>query len=200
MKLYIQWTTDPPTDWVQIDSSEWASLPKKPVPTGGEVIDSTPGWVHAINCGATIMSADHYVVQDLANNKTMVMGWNDDPDDYDPADFWAEMWLIDSVMTEVPRLGPGANGVYQLRKFGGANILPTSPEPEGIRYLERTPFDDMVLPGQQGQQRRFADMNAQQLNNLYNNSLVKHGIGTSDALHEAHVAIRTPHTYMEWLV
>ena len=64
MKVLVQWSKAAPEDWHEIDSADWATLAKRPVPTGGEIIDQTPGWIYQVNIQGVCFSADHYAVID----------------------------------------------------------------------------------------------------------------------------------------
>lgn len=197
MKLYVQWSTDPPTDWIQIDSSEWASLPKKPVPVGGEVIDSTPGWVAGINCQGVHFSGDHYAVIDTAQG-TVIASWVDDLDDRPAGDFHASVILFTPPFAD-PAIGGRMNVLQQDQGFYGANLLP---ERLATTYatLQVDSFDNLVIPGQQGQAKRYSQMNQQQIDNLYSgNNLIRHGINMPDALWDQHKAARTTHGWREWI-
>jgi len=80
MKLLIQWATDPPADWVTYDLTtrqQIGALPDKGVPVGGEVLDSTPGWVAAINCqGVILRGFDHYG-GDISGTGLVMAAWYD---------------------------------------------------------------------------------------------------------------------------
>lgn len=94
MKLLIQWTTLKPTDWEEIDSTEWTSLPKKAVPLGNEVISNEPGYIFQINIqGLMFAGFDHYAVIDLGGFVRVVC-WSDDPEDEPVSYRHAREWNI----------------------------------------------------------------------------------------------------------
>ncbi len=82
MKVLLQWATDGPTDWLEIDSSNWRGIPKKNDPVGGEVINGKPGWINRVCVQGVEFTADHYAVEDLPELGCKVYTWNDDPIDY----------------------------------------------------------------------------------------------------------------------
>lgn len=82
MRILLQWTTDPAIEAVEIDSSEWASLPKRPNPAppndpahNTERITGQKGWVYYLNCQGVGFTADHYAVEDLTPGE--VVEWVD---------------------------------------------------------------------------------------------------------------------------
>ena len=93
MKLYVQSATATPRDWVVVDSSEWANLPKKGIPPSiNPVIDNTEGWVNFVCC-QMIFSGDHYCIEDQPDGRTCITIVNDDPEDF-PGDFHAKKWYL----------------------------------------------------------------------------------------------------------
>jgi hypothetical protein len=77
MKIYIQWATNPASDWVMYDHRDWPDLPYKPVPKGGEVIDEKQGWILRLNVQGVIFSEDHIAMKEK-DGKLLVQSYNDD--------------------------------------------------------------------------------------------------------------------------
>lgn len=94
MKICIQWTKQNPTDWEEIDSSEWSLQPNKGDPTSqtsatvngqsivhqplrenqklandvvfnAPKIDNEKGWIWKISVQGVEFTADHYAVEDI---------------------------------------------------------------------------------------------------------------------------------------
>lgn len=83
MKVCIQWTRDPPEDYVEVDSSGWEGLQAEDV--------------FALNVqGIVFTGYDHYAVRDLEDGSGGIRAivWNDDPAQYDPEDFEAMVWTL----------------------------------------------------------------------------------------------------------
>jgi hypothetical protein len=77
MKVFVQHARSNPRDWEEIDSAEWATLPKKPLPPAA-IHDDAPGLVHAINIQGLIFSGyDHYAVEHLADG-VRITAWSDE--------------------------------------------------------------------------------------------------------------------------
>lgn len=196
MKVYVQWTTDPAQDWVEIDSSEWNALPKRPVPTGGEVIDDQPGWVWSINCqGLMLQGFDHYAVADIGD-ETMMAGWRDDDQDPSFDDFVAKVWFFKDPAPD-PGIGGRPNTVQRQLIFHGDII---GQKWSGVT-LQRTVldvFDNFAIPGQS---RRYSELNQNQLAALYQNrDEIRHGINVSEELMQAHIDAQTLHGWREWII
>jgi len=196
VKIYIQWTNAVPQDWVEIDSSAWNALPKKPVPVGGEVIDASLGWVYAINCQGVIFSGrDHYAIVDVAKG-TIVGGWNDDIND-EPVDLWAgDLGLFEPIQPD-PALGGKMNTKQSYSVYAGSTVF--------ARMTGKTPanvtldiFDNFTPPGQT---KKYSELNSNQLKNIYTQrNEIRHGILVSDQLSADHESVRTLHGWREWVV
>ncbi len=82
MRICVQWSTNPPQDYTEIDATEWNGLPNKGEPIGNraDVIDAQPGWICALNVqGIRIAGYDYYAVRDLGGHVCEVYCWNSDP-------------------------------------------------------------------------------------------------------------------------
>lgn len=97
MKGLVQWTYATPSDWEEFDSSQWGRLPSKPEPVGGERLDTSPGWVFALNFQGVILKGwDHYHVEHVGGDThhVRVTCWNDDADDHPIGTRHATVWDI----------------------------------------------------------------------------------------------------------
>ena len=123
MRIYIQWATVIPQDWIEIDSSEWSDLPKRDEPSGGEVIDGTPGWLAALNVQGMRFASDHVAVRDFGAQGVTVTTWNDDPQDRSPGLFVGKVWTIPPLQPD-PKLGGHLNTAITFEVYAGRDALP----------------------------------------------------------------------------
>lgn len=196
MKIFIQWTTDPASDWIEIDSSEWRSLPKKLEPIGGEVIDNTPGWVYAINCQGCRFSGDHYAIMDMPNETTAVISWTDDIGDRPEDEFHGTIALFkDPAFDSDPRVMK-VNTRQQFNVFANKKIFDLiNTSPSSNRSLNI--FDNLIIPGQA---KKLFELKGTLLQALYANSdLIRHGINVSEELSNEHRSIQKDHGWREWI-
>lgn len=114
MKLQVQWTLAAPQPYEWIDSSEWAGLPFKAEPIGGEIIDEIKGWPYAIACQGIPMYADHYAVEDGIDS-IVIYTWNDDPEDYPVGEKFGAIWEFFPIGV--------SNTNQKLERFGEENYL-----------------------------------------------------------------------------
>lgn len=156
----------------------WRTLPKKPQPVGGEVIDNTPGWPYAVNIQGVIFSGyDHYAAT-ITNKRLVVYVWNDDPDDFPtPDDRWACVWSFGPLAPDA-RHGGALNTDQLLTVYAGANVTAlwegrsTSGGPVTV-----LPWADFTPPAE---------------------NVTRHGIWLPDPLHEAHRQRQSAHGWQEW--
>lgn len=100
MLVGVQWTLASPQDWTWIDVKPtgaaarlWERLPKKPVPTGGEVIDQTLGYIFDVCIqGVYLYGFDHLALEPLPGGGVRAYGWVDDTDDPTFQYRWGEVW------------------------------------------------------------------------------------------------------------
>jgi nitrite reductase/ring-hydroxylating ferredoxin subunit len=177
MKCYVQWATENPGDWWELDSRDWNMLPSKPIPDAHSTLDSNAGWLNTMNIqGVNCHGFDHIYVADDGDDCVVTL-WNDDTDD----------WL-DQQHAHVIRFRPlaprqdlgGAINPYQTR------TVYTTPQHRG-RILrasggrppvgwELKDWGDFVAPSGQ----------------------ILHGIWMDDAKYYAHHAACTHHGWREW--
>jgi hypothetical protein len=174
MKLFVQWTQNSPTDWIELDSSVWSSLPKKPLPTGNETIDNIPGWIYAINIQGNTFQADHISVEQLNENEIRVCAWNDDPKDWPDGTRKAHEFIIRP-------LGPNE------RKRGAITTHNT-----GYLYLEGEQWEKYKNRGNPNI-RPYSEFKKPSENITF------HGKWVSDELAELHDNKRSRHTWREWI-
>ena len=179
MKLLIQWTTDPPTDWVEHEITkavDLRKLPDKGVPTGGEIIDSAPGWVAAVNLQGVIFDGwDHYH-GDLVGTGLQVTVWNDDAADPSFTVYMAQQWTFLIPKHDPIIVGPNTDQlltVYDDRTPSPYEGQTTSGGPVTVLpWSSFTPPDD---------------------------AFVRHGINVEDAYWDQIRAARTTHGWREWV-
>lgn len=129
-KILLQWALANPTDWVEIDASQWATLPKKPDRTGspaGVGVDNTPGYINQINIQGLVPTADHYAVEQVDNETVRLTTWNDDP-------AHAPVGMRYAVVATIKTLAPDS-------RFGGA----INTRQSFVVYAEETTFAKFVL-------------------------------------------------------
>ncbi len=91
--IYVQWATDPPLDYEPIAALAWANTPSKAVPTGGEVLDSTKGWVEHVNCQGILFRGDHIFVEPIEGGIKIITIWDDIEDGWE-GKFTASEWRL----------------------------------------------------------------------------------------------------------
>lgn len=175
MKLLIQWSLSHPQSWTEIDSSEWTALPKKPVPSGGEVIDDEPGWIRDVCIqGITFSPSDHVAIETIGDN-VKVTSWCDDPNDYEPAKFYARVTVIHPVRPD-PKLGGALNTHIETVLYAGKDELERLKN-LNISDAELKSWDKFVKPPE---------------------NITRHGIWLDDKLFEKHAALAQPVSWREW--
>ena len=172
MKLLVQWTQSNPNDWVEIDSSEWASLPKRPEPKGGEGIDDSPGWIYGVNVmGTVFIGNDHIAIEDINDTDIKVTTWSDDLDDYSERN---------AMVTIFKPHGPSA-----IRR--GAIVTNNS----AVKYSEGKKYE--LLNGKNFPNLKYYDEFVPP-----DEKVTRHGIWIPDRLADQHDNIRARHGWREW--
>lgn len=121
MKIRYQWALKNPRGWEEVDSSEWANLPKRPIPLKGELggEDNQEGWIRNVNVqGLTNEGYDHVAIEEVTIGNDIgvkMTSWNNDPDDahVDGFENWvnephAVIWTILPLAPD-PKLGMAIN-------------------------------------------------------------------------------------------
>ncbi|MHA2063194.1 MAG: hypothetical protein ACXABY_02315 [Candidatus Thorarchaeota archaeon] len=174
MKVLIQWAVNGPTDWEEIDSADWAALPKKRDPWGGEKITATPGWVNRLCVQGVEFTADHYAVEDLPGSGCKVYIWSDDPVDY-PEGYKNALVCQFLYLDHDPLL----NGAINTRQttilyFQDTlkNLMPTRIQGGHVKH-----WDEFIPPDE---------------------AITRHGVLLPDKLYEKHENIRRIAGWREW--
>jgi len=174
MKVLVQWSAEGPRDWIEVDSSDWQRIPARPIPQGDEVIGNQPGWVHALNVqGLVFTGADHYAVEDLPDG-CRVYAWQDDPEDAGLQDRVSCVATILHCAPD-PLLGGAVNTRQQFDVYLGSNVRAQWPTERQHTTYHR--IEDFPVPPPQ---------------------LHRHGVWTSDELHDDHAAKRAIRGWREW--
>lgn len=193
IKVLLQWSLATPQDWVELDlrpsgpqSRLWRSLPRKPEPRGGEVIDHQPGWVFDVCIqGWCLRGADHIALEPIPDG-VRAYRWFDDLED-DETDYrhgqvieFREGW-VDRTLTlpdgsTVRHQGPDqrltefAEDMDAHRPFVAAEC--------GGLPVEFKPWSEWVMPPPQ---------------------TVIHGVWLDDALMHEHIAKARPVNWRDWV-
>lgn len=186
MIVLIQWTTNPPQDWQSIDlgpsgraARAWRDLPNKPEPVGGEVIDATPGWIFDVCIDGLLLGGyDHYAAEPLSNGGVRFFMWNDDPDDWTPDQYHADVWDIHPHRND-PKVGGKLNTNQVLTRYHGSNpptgwLDPVQTTGGPVTYR---PWSQFVPPPAANQ---------------------RHGIWTPEPLNSQHYEVRRRPSWREW--
>ena len=170
MRVLYQWATVPPSDWQEIDSADWASLPARGLPVLEVGFNSMLGWINAINVQGVLFEADHYAVEDIPDGCKVTV-WNDDPTDRSETGFYAAEWTF---LTLAPDENVG--GLYNTRQsqvvyIGSGLSIESSPDRVVKSWAEFAPPDE---------------------------ALIRHGIWMSDADFARTVGERSVRGWREW--
>lgn len=177
MKVLVQWAHSRPRDWVEIDSSHWASFAKKRLPRGSDTIDDVDGWINSINIQGVIYACfDHYAVEDIGDGSVRVTVWNDDPEDFAPGELYARVTFFWPLQPD-----PSFGGAYNTRQQqviyaqpGALTTLFPYGVPEGI---EVRPWEEFRRPSE---------------------IITRHGVWLPDDLFSAHDKTKSLRGWREW--
>ena len=185
MKVCLQPTLATPGDRIEIDSADFAALPRRPVPVGGEVLDDRAGWYHEVCIQGISSTGDHHAVRDIGADVELT-SWTDDSaddaghpdfDPTEPRDLWYHAQVI-RFRPLVPdaALGGAINTAQTRIIYGGQRFLDDLAKRIGpIKGTELRPWVDFIPPPDP-----------------------IHGIWTPDELHDMHVARRAPIGWRDW--
>lgn len=181
MKTIVQWAARNPQDWIEIDSSLWATLPSRAEPTPGQLGGSNNqlGWINGLMVqGVVFNGADHYAVEDVViglDAGVRVTSWWDDPDDYPVGERRARVWTILPLAPD-PALGNAINTRQsQVVYAEGArftNLEQNLPQNTSVR-----PWSEFVPPSA---------------------AITRHGVWLTDAKYAEHVATRREWGWRHW--
>lgn len=169
MKILIQWSLLDPTDWIEIDSSEWINLVKKPVPTGLDVVDTAEGWIHQINIQSVIFAGfDHYAIED--SNPLKVICWSDDAGDEDETYFHAREWIFHNLEFD------SKLSIYNTKQSQIFYSVQGTDNPPSQNTINKF-WEEFVLPDE---------------------IITRHGIWTTDELDKQHREKVSKTTWQSW--
>ena len=232
MRAYLQWTLATPQPWVTLDITriqDWRNLPNKPVPTAQSVVNDTPGWLWDLEVGGVhaLGSIDHCAIS-LITGGLRVTRWEDDPDDFTPDKFRAEVWeflvpTFDAGKVRVPETQTvrGSTTLARLAKLGLRDAgfdraafltrlsiestFPSSEEVRGLLWeaaLEIEPRSRLVI--EYRADGLFRESQSQHL--AFSQfvspaaNVTRHGINVDDATAARHGSARGPiHEWMHWI-
>ncbi len=138
MKVLIQWAKDNPIDWIEIDSSEWNSLPKKDDPSGQtQTIDGSPGWINRICVQGVEFTADHYAIEEINNGGIRVYSWTDSE-----TPRHAEIFEFYPLAPD-PALGGAINTRQSIQYF-----IYRKSTPAGVGNTSTSTWDDFIKPNE----------------------------------------------------
>lgn len=175
MKVLIQWSALNPTDWEEIDSSEWSLLPKGPIPGPIDIINSNEKkWIHGINVQGVVFSGhDHYAIEDIVDGVKITV-WDDDPVD----------WLNDYHAAEWTLLEPAFD----------VNVGQVNTRQSFVAYAEdlarRNAYAEIDICISSNNWNKFREPAAEN---------VKHGIWVPDALNDQHLTVVNSRGWREWV-
>lgn len=172
MKILLQSTLLTPLDFVEFDSAEWPTLPKKPAPPG--TVDEVVGWAHSLNVQGVEFTADHYHIAEITDGVRVTI-WNDDPVIHPPGSRYARVW---DILFNAPdsALG-GAISTHQ------SEIVYAEPT-KFAQLNDSGPVENRVL-------REWGFF-------IPPTSNVMHGKEVDDRLHGLHLSTRSIHGWREW--
>jgi hypothetical protein len=160
MKILYQWALKTPTGWQEIDSSQWHTLPKRPLPKKGEIggLSNTKGWLRNVNVqGITTEGYDHIAIEPITiglDDGVKLTVWNDDPDDaiVDGVEDWvnepqAIVWTILPLAPD-PKLGMAINTRQSCVRYASGEryerLLAHPPQNTTVR-----PWSEFVPPAEE---------------------------------------------------
>lgn len=132
MKVLVQWATNPPSGWAEVDSENWAILPKKPEPPADRkpiydgdgkvigfadtdvIIDDQLGWIHRVCVQGISFLGDHIAIVNRSSFVEVIV-WNNDPDDRRKQEFTADVWRLYPDVVE--RIYRERNETYRFYGF-----------------------------------------------------------------------------------
>jgi hypothetical protein len=169
VKLYVQWTTDPPSDWAEMDTAAWRASPERAV-VRDAVIDGAPGWIMGLNVQGVVFNGwDHYAVT-RQGREVIVTVWNDDTGDPYYTGLGAQVWRFHPLRMRFGRFDTEQHLDIYTDNAERAAIWRTRSTSGGPVTVH--PWADFVQPDPRD---------------------VRHGIMVEDQLYYDHRDARTPH-------
>ena len=180
MRILYQWAQRDPTDWQQMDSALWGTLPVRPEPNPGQLggQNNIPGWLRNVSVqGITCEGYDHVAIEEVViglDTGVRLTTWNDDPDDYPLEERQGIVWTILPLAPD-PQLGMAINTRQSCVRYCG-----------GARYTRLA-----ASPPQNTTVRPWAEFVAPPA------AVTRHGVWLTDAKQAEHVAA-APQARWSW--
>jgi hypothetical protein len=176
--MFVQWATNPPSDYVQMDSADWPNTLAKPLPDGSEVIDNQPGYICAVNVqGVEFIGYDHIAVVPVpASPDIIVAAWKDDLDDLPEDEHFSRLMRF-SPLTPDPRIGGALNTNQSQQILCNTTVKQ--------RFIDLGAIENTVLGD-------LADFETPK------SKFVRHGVWLPDELFLEHESLRTVAPWMDW--
>lgn len=175
MRILVQWSRATPLGWEEVDSTQWRALPKRPEPTGGEVLDDEPGWMARANIQGVEFHGDHYAAEPLPQRGCRFSVWNDDPEDYPPGERHARVWTFQQLRPD-PAVRGQWNTAQTQRLYADLDVAD--------RMVAMGVPRELILP--------FEVFTPPQ------DELIRHGIWMPSALNTEHDRMRHMRGWREW--
>ena len=181
MKVLVQWATWVPSGWVEIDASDWESLPTRPDPTSSDVADGQPGYINRVCVQGVEHTADHYAVEPLEGGGCKVYTWSDAPPrdgrpGYVEGTRYARVWTFEPLAQD-PNLGGAYNTVQSQEVFAEQSVIDFYDSIGGLPGgATLRPWDEFVPP----------------------TDIARHGIWLPDRLYQQHEDTRPIRGWREW--
>ena len=202
MRLYLQWAKNPPEPWVAVDLTAsggsrfaWRNLAKKAEPTGGELLDSTAGWINDICLhGVTHSGYDHYAVIPRADGGLDVTMWNDDPAEFPPG----EKWVLVTSYWPLRDAGLRLDEMGRLLHFAADQLPPRLTRTYYAEPLKLARLQALVAEADNGNPSGAAGITVLPWS-LWSPpaaNLTRHGIWLSDVQYQQHRTAQRP--YPPW--
>lgn len=171
MKILVQWTRRNPRDWIEVDSSAWASLPKRSEPQTGEMggQNNVEGWLFDVNVQGVLFGGnDHVAVEDIPGG-CRVYSWSDDPDDDPEGEWFGSVWEF---------LDPAPDPVHGGKVNTRQRVVRYANNPEKYPGVAILPFSEFPKPAE---------------------SITRHGVWLRQQDVDLHMARRSLHGWKEWI-
>lgn len=188
MKICIHDTLKNPTDWREIDSSNWHLESARPLPVGGEVIDNQRGWYHKLCIQGIGLTGDHHAVKHLPDG-CVVTSWSDDPEDDQDHPSWSpadpKEWWYRAHVIRFRKLAPN-------EKLGGA----ITPHTDRILYAGKRVLEEWIANSPNGYQDMILKPWVEFIPPALD--IIRHGIWVPDALQIEHEEKRSGQNWRAW--
>lgn len=130
MRVDLQFVRPVARGFESFDSSDWRLLAKEaaPAPAAGRGrslvgLDDRPQYAGLVNVQGVFASDDHVAIEHLSGGACRLYLWRDDPEDWDPALFRAQVWEFETPRPNPLQAGFGWDTRQKLTVYGGDAIL-----------------------------------------------------------------------------